>query len=101
MKNIFYSLLFLLGFLTSAFAYTKYDSNTGNSYNVNQYGNQTHVDGYNANTGSQWHTDIDNQGNMRGTDKDGNYWTYNDSTGSYINSNGTTCIGRGAARTCS
>ena len=31
-----------------------YDSNTGNSYSVQRYGSQTNVQGYNAQTGSNW-----------------------------------------------
>jgi hypothetical protein len=41
---------------------TCYD-NSGNSYTVNQYGNQTQMNGYNANTGSQWSQTTNTMGN--------------------------------------
>jgi hypothetical protein len=37
---------------------------------------------------------------MHGTDSNFNYWHYNAGTGTYWNSNGTTCFGKGALRTC-
>lgn len=39
---------------SSGSMYSCYDYNTGNSYNVSKIGNQTHVNGYNSNTGSSW-----------------------------------------------
>lgn len=58
------------------------------------------MNGYNYNTGSTWKTQIEPDGDMRGYDADGNYWRYNSDSGSYWNSDGTTCFGKGAARTC-
>lgn len=81
----------------------KYDPSTGNSYNyyTNPYTGQTTVRGYNGTTGSQWNTTIQPDGNMRGQDADGNFWNYNDSTGSYYNyGSGKICTGKGAYRVC-
>lgn len=78
-----------------------YDVSTGSSYRTTPtYGGGARVSGYNYNTGSMWNTTIDANGNMRGTDAQGNYWRYNRSTGSYTNSNGKMCFGKGATRTC-
>ena len=80
---------------------SKYDVYSGNSYHWNQSGKQVTVRGNNLRTGNMWNTTIDNNtGNMRGTDARGNYWNYNSQSGYYYNSDGTTCFGRGALRTC-
>lgn len=88
--------------MNTAFAYHSYDPRTGNSYNVTEnYGGGARVDGYNSSTGSTWHTTIENNGNMRGTDSDYNSWTYNSSTGAYYNyGTGESCYGKGSFRTC-
>ena len=39
-------------------------------------------------------------GDQRGTDSHGNYWQYNNSTGSYWNTNGAMCWGKGQFRQC-
>jgi hypothetical protein len=85
----------------SAFAGSAYDWQSGNQYywNEDSLGN-THVRGFNYNTGSQWNTNIKQNGDMNGTDSRGNLWNYNDNSGSYMNSDGTFCIGKGALRTC-
>lgn len=70
-----------------------YDWRTGNSYQTFSYGGQTHVYGFNGNTGSSWNTTIQRNGNMNGFDSSGNYWNYNRGSNSYWNSNGTTCFG--------
>ena len=41
---------------------TCYDD-SGNSYTVNRFGNQTHMNGYNAQTGSTWSQDSTTLGN--------------------------------------
>ena len=54
-----------------------YDSNTGNSYNVQRYGNTTQMNGYNASTGSNWNQTSQTFGNTtyhRGTASNGNSW---------------------------
>jgi len=79
-----------------------YDWKSGNRYTTtrNVDGTVT-VNGSNLRTGSRWRTTIDSSGNMRGTDKNFNPWSYNRSTGMYINyGTGTMCVGQGAARTC-
>src|SRR4051812_32851707 len=41
---------------------TCYDT-SGNNYSVNRYGNQTQMNGYNTNTGSQWSQTTNTMGN--------------------------------------
>ena len=72
----------------------------GNCYTTYDYGGTTQLYGNNSNTGSNWNTRIQQNGNMTGTDSSGNYWNYNANTGAYWNSDGTTCYGKGAFRTC-
>ncbi|MHB9446938.1 hypothetical protein ACYG9R_09200 [Mesorhizobium sp. RSR565B] len=51
--------------------------NSGNSYNVQHYGNTTNVTGYNSNTGSNWSQNSTSFGNTtvtNGTAADGNSW---------------------------
>lgn len=91
----------LLAFATIAQANYTYDASTGNSYFTTHSGGQTTVQGYNSNTGASWNSTTDSSGNERGMDSKGNYYNYNHNTGSYYNSNGTTCYGKGLARTCS
>lgn len=79
---------------------TTYDWQTGNSYTTTTTGSDTHVRGLNTNTGSTWNTTIDSSGNQRGVDAKGNVWQQNKATGTYINSNGKVCTGKGAARVC-
>lgn len=79
-----------------------YDYRTNSTYTTTpQYNNSTEVRGYNYNTGSQWRTTIEKDGDMRGTDAEGNLWQYNKSTKTYINTNGKICTGSGATRVCS
>ena len=55
----------------------------GNSYTVQQIGNQTTVRGRNANTGSTWSQSTQRIGNSsytRGRDRDGNSWNASSST---------------------
>ena len=79
---------------------SSYDWQSGNSYHWNNSGGQTHVYGYNSNTGSNWNTNIQRNGDMNGVDGSGNYWNYNAQSGSYYNSDGTVCSGKGAWRVC-
>ena len=79
----------------------KYDWRTGNSYNIRRdsLGN-THIRGFNTRTGSMWNQSIDSQGNQRGMDSKGNMWNYNRRSGTYWNTDGTFCTGKGAYRIC-
>lgn len=82
--------------------YTVRDRSSGNVYRVTpQYGGGATVRGNNYETGSTWRTTIQPNGNQRGTDADGNMWSYNPRSGAYMSSDGTTCIGKGELRTCS
>src|SRR5262245_50701343 len=77
---------------------SNYDWRNGNMYNWNQTPDgSTNVRGFNTNTGSQWNTTIKPNGDMQGMDSKGNLWQYNQNSGSYLNSNGTVCVGKGAA----
>ncbi|GEK49172.1 hypothetical protein HPA02_34550 [Bisbaumannia pacifica] len=54
-----------------------YDSQSGNRYSIQQYGNQTHMRGSNSRTGSRWSQDSSTYGNTthhRGRDANGNTW---------------------------
>lgn len=73
----------------------------GNRYvTTPNYSGGATVRGSNVNTGARWRTEIEPDGDMRGRDADGNSWRYNQSTGRYTNSDGTTCAGKGASRRC-
>ncbi|MCR5876959.1 hypothetical protein [Phenylobacterium sp. J367] len=80
---------------------TSYDWQSGNRITAtpNQDGS-TSIRGSNMNTGAMWRSTIEANGDQRGVDSRGNMWRYNESTGSYMSSDGTTCIGKGALRTC-
>ena len=56
---------------------TCYDSNTGNSYNVQRYGNTTQMNGTNSRTGSSWNQTSQTYGNTTqhtGRASNGNSW---------------------------
>ncbi len=73
-----------------------YDNRSGNSYNT--WGGTTR--GYNQGTGSAWSSQ-GYSGGQRGTDSQGNPWSYNSRTGVYQNyGTGRTCVGSGAGRVC-
>ncbi len=76
--------------ITSGNTYTWHRSTTGT----------TDVNGMNPYTASIWQTTIKPDGSMHGIDKDFHVWTYDARSGIYLNSNGTTCVGTGLARTC-
>jgi hypothetical protein len=65
---------------------SKYDWEAGSSYRwqTDPAGN-TRVDGFNAETGSMWRATIKPDGSMRGTDSNGQPWTYDSRTGTYMN----------------
>ena len=53
------------------------NDNSGNSYNVNKFGNNTNVNGYNSATGSQWNEHSTTMGNLtqiNGTAANGRHW---------------------------
>lgn len=95
------ALLALVPAVASAQSRTHYDWRTGNSYRTTpNYDGSSTVRGFNTQTGSTWNTRVQPNGNMRGTDSRGNQWNYNARSGSYVNSNGTTCFGKGYGRVC-
>lgn len=99
MKYLLTMALFVLPGIS--FAQYHYDYKTGNSYNVQRtYGGGAAINGFNTRTNSTWNTRVQPNGNMSGMDAGGNYWNYNKSTGSYWNSNGTSCFGKGQFRQC-
>ena len=101
MKKFFLIIISLMVTPTEVFAEYHYDWKTGNSYNTySNPGGGTHVQGFNSRTGSSWNTTIQPNGNMNGFDSKGNYWNYDKNTGSYFNSDGTYCFGKGQSRTC-
>lgn len=64
-------------------SYKTCTDDSGNSYNVQQYGNTTTVDGYNASTGSTWSQSTQRIGNSaytNGYDAQGNSWSQNSQT---------------------
>ena len=86
-------------------SHTEYDWKSGNRYEIEHHDTvfekDTHIRGSNLSTGSRWETTIDNDGDMRGRDANGNSWQYDGASGRYHNSGtGTTCVGSGVARTC-
>lgn len=79
--------------------------NSGNSYNVNRFGNTTTVNGYNAQAGSNWNQTSQHYGNTtytQGQAANGNSW--NSTTQSYgngySNTYGTDSRGRSFSRQC-
>jgi hypothetical protein len=83
-----------------ALAGFKCDYATGNCYQTNNFNGTTRVYGNNMQNGTNWNTTIQQNGNMRGTDSDGNMWNYNAQSKIYSSSDGTTCYGEGASRNC-
>jgi len=62
---------------TSAYQ-TCYDSQSGNNYSVQRYGNTTNMQGYNSGTGSTWSQTTQTYGNTTynsGTAADGGTWS--------------------------
>lgn len=80
------SLFLLICLFSVVGAEYKYDYKTGNSYNTTKnYDGSTTVRGRNLQTGSTWKTTIESDGDMKGTDSDGNRWKYNSSNKTYLN----------------
>jgi hypothetical protein len=79
-----------------------FDWQSGNSYTTTTKPNGgADVRGMNLNNGSMWNTQIDPKGNQRGTDADGNLWTYDARSKTYMNlSTGKMCMGEGMGRIC-
>lgn len=105
------AILLTIGFNTTALAqsydwdtndygsYSTYDSAAGNSYRVTRNPGSTDVYGW-SNSGSTWHGTYNSNGVSSGVNKDGDYWYSDSRTGYYTNTNGRTCYGLGASRTC-
>lgn len=56
---------------------TCYDAQSGNTYQIQKYGNTTTMNGYNSRTGSHWTQNSYTYGNNTlnsGVDADGNSW---------------------------
>lgn len=83
---------------------TCYDTQSGNNYNIQRYGNTTSVQGSNAQTGSTWNQTSNTIGNTtyhNGQSSSGNSWngtstqingtTYNQGTDSRGNPYSSTC----------
>jgi hypothetical protein len=80
---------------------TTYDWRTGSSYSTTYNSDgSSRTRGFNGQTGSMWSSETDRRGNSRGIDAQGNMWSYNPQNGSYMSTDGTVCIGKGALRTC-
>jgi len=61
----------------SANSYTCNDLSSGNSYNVQKFGNSTYMQGYNSNTGNTWNQNSHTYGNttnVYGTASNGQNW---------------------------
>lgn len=84
--------------------YHCYDYNTGNSYNISKFGNQTRVSGYNINTGSSWSQNSTTYGNttyQNGYSSNGNSWNQTIRHNSaYTNYSGIDSNGRSFNKTC-
>lgn len=77
---------------------------SGNTYNVNRMGNTTFMNGYNAQTGSQWNQTSQTMGNTtfhNGTAANGNSWNGTSTNiGNTQFYNGTDSRGNSYSRTC-
>jgi len=80
--------------------YHRYDPWSGNSYTVHPDRQGATIYGNNPVTGTMWTQRQNRDGSYNGTDSEGNLYFGNNRTGTYMNSDGTTCIGTGALRTC-
>lgn len=84
-----------------AMAGSAFDPESGNAYrSARAIDGSTTVRGYSFGTGAAWETVIEPDGSMRGVDSAGNVWQYDARTGAYWNSDGRSCTGKGAARSC-
>lgn len=88
---------------TQALAYdeTVYDAQTGNRYTIERDQDETRIRGSNYNNGTTWSQTQRSDGSYSGRDSQGNYYHGNNNSGHYTNSNGVSCFGTGATRTCS
>ena len=107
MKTLFTALTIVLALTSTGQAtcygsssfYNCYDHDSGNSYNIQKFGNSTNLNGYNLNTGSTWSQNSQTFGDttiMNGFSSDGGYWNQTitpygsygyDSDGNYFNLN--------------
>lgn len=75
--------LALLTMTSGAFADSTYDEETGNFYQFYEFGGKTKVYGRNSRTGARWKTEIEEDGDMSGTDSKGRKWDYDADSGNY------------------
>lgn len=77
---------------------------SGSTYNVQRFGNTTHVQGYNAQTGNSWNQTSQTYGNTtyhNGTAGNGNSWSGTDQTyGGTTYRSGIDSRGNAYSRTC-
>ncbi len=76
---------------------------SGNSYNVQKYGNTTNVQGYNSSTGSSWSQNSQTYGNTTYTQGNSNGRSWNETTTvmpGMTNYSGTNSRGQSFNRTC-
>lgn len=102
MKLILGAAMFLAAGASWGQSGSTYDWRTNSNYNYYTNPNgATQVYGNNYNTGSQWQTTIQPNGDQRGRDAQGNMWQYNQQSGTYMNyGTGKICTGKGYARVC-
>ena len=77
--------LAVLSMFLFAQAESSYDYKTRTRYTSTATYNGTKVKATNYETGNTWTTTYKKDGNMTGTDSDGNRWRYNKSSGTYYN----------------
>jgi hypothetical protein len=85
MKILLTILLWAL-LIAPAWAGSTFDPQSGNTYEFYPNSSGTTVFGNNPRTGSNWHTFIEPDGDMNGTDSKGRYWRYDSQTGDYSRS---------------
>lgn len=85
-------------------AYQTCTDSSGNTYNVQRYGNTTYTQGTNAGTGSQWSQTSQTYGNTtyhNGTAANGNSWSGSSSTyGGTTTYQGTDSRGQSYYKSC-
>lgn len=81
-----------------------YDAQSGNSYNIQRYGNSTYMQGRNSSTGSSWNQNSHTYGNTtyhNGHSADGQSWSGSTSTyGSTSYQRGIDSNGNSYSQTC-
>ncbi len=88
MKYLYLILFTLVSFNSFAAGPSQYsyDYQTGNSYQTHKQSNgEVNVQGNNYSNGTNWNTEIHQNGDQHGTDSSGNQWNYNKGSGIYQN----------------